>query len=58
MAKSGAVLSLERRVLIVGAGMGGLAAAAALAARGFAVTSLEAAERPGGKMREVEVGGP
>ena len=50
-------MSLERRVLIVGAGMGGLAAAAALAARGFAVTSLEAAERPGGKMREVEVGG-
>ena len=30
---------------------------AALAARGFAVTSLEAAARPGGKMREVEVGG-
>lgn len=50
-------MSLERHVLIVGAGMGGLAAAGALAARGFAVTLLEAAERPGGKMREVDLGG-
>jgi 1-hydroxycarotenoid 3,4-desaturase len=47
----------QRHVVIVGAGMGGLAAAAMLAARGFAVTVLEAAGRPGGKMREVEVGG-
>jgi 1-hydroxycarotenoid 3,4-desaturase len=56
-AKLGAALSLERHVLIVGAGMGGLAAAGALAARGFAITLIEAAERPGGKMREIEVGG-
>jgi 1-hydroxycarotenoid 3,4-desaturase len=47
----------QRHVVIVGAGMGGLAAAAMLASRGLAVTLLEAAERPGGKMREVEVGG-
>ena len=39
----------ERRVLIVGAGMGGLAAAAALSARGFHVTTLEAGEKPGEK---------
>jgi 1-hydroxycarotenoid 3,4-desaturase len=52
-----AVLAREPHVAIVGAGMGGLAAAAELAAKGFAVTTVEAAERPGGKMREVEVGG-
>jgi 1-hydroxycarotenoid 3,4-desaturase len=52
-----AALTLKRHVVIVGAGMGGLAAAATLAGRGFAVTAFEASERPGGKMREIEVGG-
>ena len=47
----------ERRVVIVGAGMGGLAAAVALSARGLQATVLEAAQRPGGKMREVEAAG-
>ena len=37
--------------------MGGLAASIALAARGFQVTTLDAADGPGGKMREVEAGG-
>lgn len=45
------------RVIVVGAGMGGLAAAADLARQGCAVTVLEAAAGPGGKMRHVEVGG-
>jgi 1-hydroxycarotenoid 3,4-desaturase len=45
------------RVIIVGAGMGGLAAAADLARQGCAVTVLDAAAGPGGKMRQVEVGG-
>jgi 1-hydroxycarotenoid 3,4-desaturase len=45
------------RVLVIGAGMGGLAAAADLARRGAAVTVLERAAAPGGKMREVMVGG-
>lgn len=45
------------RVIIVGAGMGGLAAAADLARRGCDVTVLDAATRPGGKMRQVEVAG-
>ena len=45
------------RVIIVGAGMGGLAAAALLAARGFRVTAIESGPKPGGKMREVEVEG-
>ncbi len=46
-----------RRVVIVGAGMGGLAAAVLLSARGFRVIVLEAADRPGGKMRELHAGG-
>lgn len=45
------------RVIVVGAGMGGLAAAADLARRGAAVTVLERAGTPGGKMRRVEVDG-
>ena len=45
------------RVLVIGAGMGGLAAATDLARRGAAVTVLERAAAPGGKMREVMVGG-
>ncbi len=45
------------RVVIVGAGIGGLASAIELAARGLAVTVLERADAPGGKMREVQVGG-
>jgi 1-hydroxycarotenoid 3,4-desaturase len=50
-------MTVERRVVVVGAGMGGLAASIALAARGFQVTTLDAADGPGGKMREVEAGG-
>ena len=41
------------RVVVVGAGMGGLAAAADLASRGYAVTVVERAPASGGKMREV-----
>jgi 1-hydroxycarotenoid 3,4-desaturase len=44
-------------VLVVGAGIGGLVAAARLAHAGFAVTVLDKADAPGGKMREVMVGG-
>lgn len=39
------------RVVVIGAGMGGLAAAIRLAARGCAVTLVEAQDKPGGKMR-------
>lgn len=39
----------EPEVLVVGAGIGGLSAALALAARGVPVRILEAAPRPGGK---------
>ena len=46
-----------QRVLVVGAGAGGLAAALLLAARGIEVLVLEAASGPGGKLREVQVAG-
>jgi 1-hydroxycarotenoid 3,4-desaturase len=47
----------EGRVVVIGAGLGGLAAALDLAARGHAVTVCERAAGPGGKMREIEVAG-
>ncbi|MGE5154569.1 MAG: 1-hydroxycarotenoid 3,4-desaturase CrtD [Bdellovibrio bacteriovorus] len=43
-------------VLIIGAGMGGLAAAIDLAARGVPVELFERAPAPGGKVRQVRVG--
>ena len=45
-----------RNVIVIGAGMGGLAAACDLARQGCTVTMLERAASPGGKMREVDVG--
>lgn len=47
----------QRRVAVIGAGLGGLAAALDLASEGHAVTVLERAAAPGGKMREVEAAG-
>jgi 1-hydroxycarotenoid 3,4-desaturase len=47
----------QERVVVVGAGIGGLACAIDLARSGFAVTVAERATTPGGKMREIEVGG-
>ncbi|MEM8768641.1 MAG: 1-hydroxycarotenoid 3,4-desaturase CrtD [Pseudomonadota bacterium] len=44
-------------VVIIGAGMGGLAAAITLAARGVEVLVLERAAVPGGKVRVLESGG-
>ncbi len=45
------------KVVIVGAGIGGLSAGALLARQGVAVTILDRAMEAGGKMREVMVGG-
>ena len=42
--------------MVVGAGIGGLAAAADLARQGAAVTVVERASAPGGKMRRVQAG--
>lgn len=47
----------EPRVVIVGAGVGGLSAALSLAARGMQPLILERARTPGGKLREVVVEG-
>jgi 1-hydroxycarotenoid 3,4-desaturase len=44
-------------VVVIGAGVGGLVAALELAARGLEVLVLERADRVGGKMREIELGG-
>ncbi|MDZ7813516.1 MAG: FAD-dependent oxidoreductase [Ideonella sp.] len=44
------------RVLVIGAGVGGLTAAALLARQGVQVHVLEMAPSPGGKLREVAVG--
>jgi len=47
----------SRRVIVVGAGIGGLVAALELAASGVEVLLLERAAQPGGKMRELTVDG-
>jgi 1-hydroxycarotenoid 3,4-desaturase len=44
----------RRRVVVIGAGIGGLCAAVRLAHAGCAVTVVEAMTTPGGKMRCVE----
>ncbi len=45
------------RIVVIGAGIGGLVAALELAANGVEVTVVERAARPGGKMRVAEVSG-
>jgi len=45
------------QVVVVGAGIGGLVSALSLACRGLPVTVVEAADGPGGKMRQVQVAG-
>ncbi|MDP2263308.1 MAG: phytoene desaturase family protein [Hydrogenophaga sp.] len=47
----------EHRVVVIGAGMGGLACALRLAQQGLDVTVVEAAPAPGGKLRQPLVGG-
>lgn len=50
-------MNRDPRVIVVGAGIGGLCSALLLAARGLAVTLVEAAPTPGGKMRRLRVDG-
>lgn len=47
----------QARVVVVGAGVGGLVAALELATQGLQVTVVERGAAPGGKMREVEIAG-
>nr|WP_246482104.1 1-hydroxycarotenoid 3,4-desaturase CrtD [Methylorubrum zatmanii] len=47
----------EKRVIVIGAGIGGLTAALSLAASGIDVTVLERAAQVGGKMRSLPVDG-
>jgi phytoene dehydrogenase-like protein len=49
-------MRLAKTVIVIGAGMGGLAAAADLARQGCDVTVLERAATPGGKARMVGAG--
>ena len=44
----------EDRIVVIGAGVGGLVSAALLAARGCDVTVVEAAAGPGGKLRAID----
>jgi len=48
--------STEKKVIIVGAGPGGLSAALMLAHRGFQVTVVEKADRVGGRNAELKIG--
>jgi 1-hydroxycarotenoid 3,4-desaturase len=54
---AGASKADTHRVVVIGAGVGGLVSALLLAARGLDVTLVEAAQEPGGKMRAVQVDG-
>ena len=47
----------RERVVIVGAGIGGLSAAVELCGRGMDVTVVERADRPGGKLHETAIDG-
>ncbi len=47
----------RRRVVVIGAGLGGLAAAIRLANAGCAVTIVEGGARPGGKLGTLKLGG-
>ncbi len=48
---------VRRRVVVIGAGVGGLAAAVDLATKGCEVLVLEQSASPGGKLREIEIDG-
>ena len=45
-----------QRILVIGAGIGGLVAALMLARRGFEVSVVDMADGPGGKMRALQLG--
>lgn len=48
---------MSKQTVVIGAGVGGLAAAIRLAVHGYEVTVLERQSGPGGKMRPAQIGG-
>ena len=46
-----------KRVIVIGAGLGGMSAAIMLSRRGFQVTLLEKNQHVGGKLNQLQVGG-
>ena len=54
---SNAALLKTKHVVVVGAGVGGLVSALLLAHQGVRVTLVESQAAPGGKMRQINVGG-
>src|SRR5689334_16275978 len=50
-------MSTPRRIIVVGAGVGGLAAAARLAHAGYQVQVVERSDHPGGRCGRLNVGG-
>ena len=54
---AGQAVLKSKHVIVVGAGVGGLVSALLLAHSGVRVTLVDAASAPGGKMRQVNVGG-
>ena len=51
------VVVRDKHVVVIGAGIGGLVSAMLLAHSGVRVTLVESAAAPGGKMRQINVGG-
>lgn len=49
--------SLLKQAIVIGAGIGGLAVAIRLRVKGYAVTVIEAAAQPGGKLAEIQMEG-
>lgn len=48
---------MKQQAIVIGAGVAGLAASIRLACKGYAVQVFEANEGPGGKLRELKLGG-
>jgi NAD(P)-binding Rossmann-like domain len=51
------IIVQDSQTVIIGAGIGGLVSAVLLASRGMAVTVVEKENGPGGKVRQLDVGG-